>query len=874
MSLWRQVSRGLRTLTRRSAADRDVNDEIQDYLDHATAEHVARGLSPDAARRAARLDLGGVATVTEQVRSYGWENLIATFAADVSYALRGLRAAPGFAAVVIVTLALGVGGTTAIFSAVNPILFNPLSYPGADRLVMITETRSTGARADGTFGMYRWLTDRSRSLEALAVIKPWQPTASETNNSERLSGQRVSASYFQVLGVKPALGQGFSASDDVQNGPNVVILSDALWRRRFAADRTIVGRAISLDDLNFLVIGVMPEHFEDVLAPAAELWAPLQYGMSQGRAWGHHLRTVGRLKPGVGVAAAAREINEIGQAGLNALHPATYGRDVIFATMWLGDDLVRDVKPTLLTVLGAVSLVLVIACVNVTNLLLARGVRRRSEFALRVALGAGQSRLVRQLLAESLVLALLGGIVGMAIAAAGVPALVALAPPGLPRAAAIRVDGSVFLFALGVSTLVGLVVGLIPAFQTARSDPQQDLLHASKRTTGGHRRTRSTLVVAEVALALVLLVASGLLLRSLQRLFAIPSGFDSSRALTLQVQSTRRFDNPGASAASFDQVLDAVRSVPGVTNAEFTSQLPLSGDRDEYGVHFDIGTGQCCSSFRYAVSPGYLNLMRVPLVQGRLFDARDVAGGPLAAIVSQSLATHQFGPESPIGKRLRIGPTDGPQYTIVGVVGDLKQLSLAAADADAVYTTASQSPNGERTVSFVVRTDGEPERLATAISRAVWSIDQTQIINRVATLDALLAATAAERRFALILFEAFALAALVLAVAGIYGILAGSVAERTREIGVRSVLGATRASIVGLVIRQGLTLAVLGIAIGLVGAAVASRLLIALLFRVSPLDPVTYIGVATLLATMATLACGVPAWRAARVDPASTLRAE
>ncbi|HEV2854366.1 MAG TPA: ABC transporter permease [Thermoanaerobaculia bacterium] len=878
MSLWRQLTRGLRALTHRSAADQEIDDEVQHYLEQATAAYAANGLSQEEALRAARLDLGSVLSVREQVRGSGWENAIETLLADLRYAGRRLRAEPGFTAVTVLTVALGVGAMTAIFSAVSPILFEPLPYPDAGRITMIWEIRSDGSHIDGSFGMYRGLVERARSFDAIAVLKPWQPTMTGPEQPERFEGQRVSASYFQVLGVPPVLGRGFQASDDRLNGPNVVVLGDGLWRRRFGGDRTIIGRQITLDENSYMVIGVMPKGFENVLAPSAELWAPLQYDMSQGRAWGHHLRTVGRLRPGISIDQAAREIDQVGQAVLKEQRPETYGDDVDFIATSLQDDITRGVRPALLAVLGAVILVLVIACVNVTNLLLARGVHRRGELALRAALGAGRGRLIRQLFTESLLLAAMGGVVGMGVAMLGVRALVALSPPGLPRVGAIGVDGAVLAFGLGVTTWTGLAFGLIPALQAARSDPYQDLQHGSRRSAGGHRRARGALVVAEVALALVLLVSSGLLLRSLERLFAVAIGFDSSHLLTMQVQTSgRRFDREDQTYRFFAQALEAVRRVPGVTAAAFTSQLPLSGDLDEYGVHFEASPtrpAQTYNTFRYAVSPGYIETMRIPLRQGRLFSENDRAGAPLVALISESLAKLRFPGADPLGQRLRIGPTDGPPYTIVGVVADVRQMSLAMSQSEAVYIPASQWLFADNVMSFVIRARGDEAVLAPSIRQAIWSVDKDQPIVRVAMMDDLLAASAAERRFVLILFEAFALAALVLATAGIYGVLAGSVAERTREIGVRSALGASRRNILALVIGQGMALTGLGAAIGVAGSAAATQAIVAMLFGVSPLDPVTYLGVISLLAGVAMIACGVPAWRAARVDPASTLRAE
>ena len=885
MAVFRQFARGLRALFRGSAADADIADEAQQYVDEAIAAHVARGLTREAAVRAARLEVGGAANIAEEVRGYGWEHLVSTPWSDLRFAARRLRSEPGFTAVSVITLALGIGATTAIFSAVDPILFASLPYPRPDRIVAIAEIMRDGFRNGGTFAIYREFAERVRAFDAVAVYKPWQPTITGAAEPERLEGQRVSAAFFHVLGVAPIVGRDLQPADDRAAGPNVAIISDALWRRRFNADPAVVGRPITLDDTSFTVVGVMSAAFENVLAPRAELWAPLQYDMSQGRAWGHHLRTIARLQPGADVKAAMADVNSLGRA-FTAGHPAEYGR-TDFMVSTLHDDVTRGVKPALLVILGAVALVLVIACVNVTNLLLARGVQRRAEFALRAALGASRGRLIRQLLTESLLVAALGGAAGMGVAAVGVRALVALSPPSLPRAGAIAVDATVFAFGFVVTTAIALAFGAIPALQASKSDPHRDLQHGWRRGSGGHYRTRRALVVAEVALALVLLVGSGLLLRSLERLFAVDAGFDPSGLLTMQVQiNGHRFDDYRASYRFFERALDAVRGVPGVTAVALTSQLPMSGDRDEYGAHFEATPARealTYNVFRYAVSPGYLEAMRVPLRQGRLFDDHDRAGAPLVAIVSESLARRRFGNGSAIGARFRIGPTDGPPYTIVGVVGDVKQVSLALEAADAVYIPASADGAtirsgpwrfADTTMSLVVRAGGDATALAPAIRQAVWSVDKDQPIVRVAALDALVAASAAERRFALVLFEAFALAALLLAAAGIYGVLAGSVAERTREIGVRSALGASRSDILALVVGQGMKLTGAGIAIGLVCAIGASGAVAAMLFGISRLDPITYAGVIGLLTLVAVVACSVPAWRAVRVDPATTLRAE
>jgi predicted permease len=603
----------------------------------------------------------------------------------------------------------------------------------------------------------------------------------------------------------------------------------------------------------------------------------LQYDLSQGRAWGHHLRVVGRMRPGVAAADAAREMDAIARNPVPEFtRPPHASAAHGFIVASLKDDVTRGIRPALLAVFGAVALVLVIACVNVTNLLLARGVRRRGELALRAALGAGRHRLVRQLLTESLLLASLGGIAGLAVAVVGVRALVPLVPAGLPRAAAIGVGGGAFGFALGLTTFVGLVFGLVPAFQGARSDPQESLVSAGRRSTGRHRRVRGALVVAEVAVAVVVLAGAGLLLRSIQRLFAVPAGFDPSSIVTMRVETAGpRLAADSATARFFAQALDAVRRVAGVASAALTSQLPLSGERDLYGLRFDGAVaddpGEAGGTLRYAVSPGYFETMRIPVRRGRRFDERDRAGAPLVAVISESVARRRLPGLDPLGRQVTVG--SGAPYTVVGVVGDVRQ-ALASSDADAVYVPAAQWRFADRAMSLVVRARGAPAELVPALRRAVWSADRGQAIERVATMNHLLTTSVADRRFALLLFEVFALVAVVLAAAGIYGVLATGVAERTREVGVRAALGATPSDIVGLVLREGMLLAGVGVLLGLAGAAAASRAVVSLLFGVSRVDPVTYGGVVAVLGTVALLAGAVPAWRAARVDPMEALRAE
>jgi putative ABC transport system permease protein len=811
-----------------------------------------------------------------------------TLLADLRYALRMLAKNPGFTAVAVLTLALGIGASTAIFSVVNPVLFEPLPYPDAGRLTAIWDIFQ-GARSEVTFHTYRELVQRCHSFDAIAVIEPWQPTMTGPAEPERVDGQSVSASYFRVLGVAPALGRDFQASDDQFHGPKLAMLSDGLWRRRFLGDRAIVGHQVTLDGDLYTVIGVMPRRFENVLAPSTQIWSPTQYDTQHittldTTEWGHHLRMVGRLRSGVSRDQARRDVDAIAHTPVPEFPRARWASlKNGFILDSLQDDVTRGVRPALLAVLGAVLLVLAIASVNVTNLLLARGAQRRGEFAMRAALGAGRMRMVRQLLTESLLLSGLAGALAMEVADFGVRALVALSPPGLPRVGAIVVNGAVFAFALGITTVVGLAVGLIPALNASRGDLHAGLQQSSPRTAGGHQRTRRSLVVAEVALALVLLVSAGLLLRSLERLLAVDPGFNPSHLLTMQVQTSgHQFDDspaaPGIGASTrhrfFAQALEAVRRVPGVKAAAFTSLLPLTDDSQfgVYGTLFENGGGH--DVFRYVVSPGYIETMGIPLVRGRLLNEHDVAGSPQAVLISESLARLEFHGQDPIGKRVHIGPRDRPRYTVVGVVGDVRQASLDESDLNAVFITASQSWFADEALSVVVSARGDATALAPAIRKAIWSVDKDQPIVRVATMDDLLAASAAERRFALVLFEVFGVVALILAAAGIYGVLSSNVTERTREIGIRSALGASRRSILEAVVRQGMMLAGFGIVIGLLGAVAASHTLITLLFGVSQLDPITYLGVIALLLAAALLSSYVPARRATKVDPTVALRYE
>src|SRR5215813_2504088 len=894
----KEISRRMARLKLAPARELEIIEELAQHLDDRYQELLLGGASEAHAERLtlAELNENEFGELQRLERKTQPEpivtgtnrriNMVADIWNDLRFGLRMLLKRPGFTAIAVITLALGIGASTAIFSALNPILFEPLPYPDAGQLVTISDDLGMIDSSVGmTFGTYRELVQRSRSFTAIAVARPWQPAMTGTEEPERLEGQRVNASYFQVLGVSPVLGLNFNSADDRVNGPNVIIISERLWQRRFNGESAIVGRQVTLDGGSFTVIGVMPRAFENVLSPRAEVWALLQYDSSlpsfDGREWGRHLRMIGRLKPGIGTDQARSELNTIARTPLPEFpRPPHANLDSGVLLISLQDQVTRGVKPALMAVLGAVVLLLLIACVNVTNLLLARGANRRGEFAMRIALGAERNRMIRQLLTESLLLAMIGGALGLLVAHFGVRALVTLSPIELPRMADIAVDGTVFAFALGITTLIGLGVGLIPALYASRGDLNIKLQQSSRRTTGGHQWMRRTLVIAEVSLALVLLAGAGLLFRSLSLLYAIDPGFDTSQLLTMQVQASGTQFDDERTHRFFAESLEAVRQLPGVSAAAFTSQLPLSGDLDDgYGVRFESSMTDrpedTRGAFRYAVSPGYLEAMAIPLRSGRLLNAHDTVNTPPVVLISESLARSKFQDQDPIGQRLRVGANDGPWSTIVGVVGDVKQTSLTVSQLNAVYMMTDQwRLFADRALWLVVRTQGEPAVLASAIRQAIWSVDKDQPIVHVATMDQRLASSAAERRFALILFEAFGFVAVVLVAVGLYGVLSASVTERTREIGVRLALGAQRRDVLWLILRQGLALTLAGVSIGLLASWAVTRLLTKLLYGISATDPLVFGGVAFLLSAVALLACYVPARRAIKVDPLVVLRYE
>ncbi len=810
-------------------------------------------------------------------RRQSGDGLVMTFLADLRIAARLLRRAPAFTIVSVLTLGLAIGATTSIFSVIEPVLLRPLPYPTPDRIAFVWERGRDGSRDNVGYATFRDFMNESKTIEYAAAMGDWQPTLSGKDNPERVSGDRVSWQYFRTLGVRPEIGRDFLADDDVPGKNQIVILSHNLWARRYGSDPTIVGRTISIDDNPMTVIGVMPASFDNVASPGAQIWRALGYA---NQPWTcrtcHHLRMLARIRPGVSMDAAVTELDQIHKR-MEKAYPDQYA-SIGALVVRMQDEATREFRPALLALGAAVFLVLLIAVANVVSLQLARAVRREEEFAIRAALGAKRSRLIGQLLTEGLLLALLGGGAGLLVARLSLPLLVTRLPMTMPRLTAIHLD----VAALGAVTALVLLLALVMGLAPARG-PVVDLginLRSGRRLSGGNHATRAALVIGEVALAVMLLVSAGLVAKSLMRLLSVDAGFDPTHLLTLQVNSSgTNYRKDAAIFAHHDRVRELVGALPGVTSVTLTNQLPLGGNVDMYGVidpeNIPSNPELVPSGDRYVVPPGYFATMRIPIVRGRAFTAVDAADtSNKVVLVSAALAQRMWPGANPLGKRIRVGGVKAPDRVVIGVTGNVHHRGLDAATTLQWYAPEHQWLEADNQVVLVVRTAGDPAAIAPTVRKTIASIDASQPIINVATMDQVIATSTMQRRLALVVFGAFAVAALLLSVAGIYGVLAGSVAERTREIGVRSALGATPRDIVGLVVGQGGRLSALGIILGLAGSVALTRYLRTLLFGIGPNDPATLVGVAVLLGLVTLLACWIPATRAARVDPSRALQSD
>jgi putative ABC transport system permease protein len=801
--------------------------------------------------------------------------MLSTFLGDMHVGARQLRRAPAFATTAILTLAVAIGATAAILSVIEPVLVRPLPYPSAERIMFVWERDRDGARDNLGYQTILDVGNTARSVERWAAIGSWEPTLGD-DRPERVSGDRVSWSYFRTLGVKPALGRDFLAEEDQPDRNGEVILSHGLWQRRYAGDSAIVGKRIAIGSARMTVVGVMPASFDNVVTPSAEIWRVLGYSPTLGYACRtcHHLRMIARIKPGVSLDAARSEIDGI-FVRLIALFPKEYA-SVGATVVSMQAELTRDYQPALLALSGAVLLVLLIAIANVVNLQLARAVRRNTEFAIRAALGAERGRLTRQLLAEGLVLALAGGIAGIAVAAIALPALVNQLPRGLPRLTAIHLDVGVLAAVAVVILLVTLSMAILPGRRSDRG--LGDALRSGRRlASNAQHRTRSSLVVAEVALAAMLLGGAALVARSVVRLLSVNAGFDTTHLLSLEVSAVGpRYPDDASIYRFHDALRAAVGAVPGVASVALSNQLPLAGNLDRYGV---VDTDNpppnpelVPNGDRYVVTPEYLRTMRIPLVAGRWFSDVEAADtSNRVALVSASLAAKLWPGQRALGRHIRMGGNTRPIRTIVGVTGDVKHTGLDAVTTQQFYVPDRQWFEADNGV-VVVRTSTDPAAVAAAVRRAISAIDPALPVVRITTMDQLIAATTAQRRLALVLFGAFATAALLLAAAGIYGVLAGNVAERTREIGLRTALGATPREVMTMIVAQGARLGVLGLAIGLALGAALAKYLRTFLFEIGPSDPIALVIVVATLGIVVVGACAIPARRAVRVDPVEALR--
>jgi len=804
-----------------------------------------------------------------------------TFLQDLRYGMRALLKRPGFTLIAVITIALGIGANTAIFSVVNALLLRSLPYADSNRLVTVGSSESGAINNTGYATFVDWRA-RSQSFEQMTIIRSWGGTATGQGDPEMVNGLRVSDGYFRMLGVGPALGRDFKAEEDRPDTRFVVMLSHAFWQRRFNADPSVIGKPMVLSGQTFTIVGVMPQGFEDYLAAnfykPADIWGPLGYDVSQRFACRtcQHLKVMGRLKAGVSPEQATTEMTAIHEA-IRRENPKTYQSPGV-GVKRLQDQFTGPVRPALYLLLVAVGFVLLIACANVANLLLARAAHRSKEIAVRLALGASRWRIIRQLLTESLSLSLIGASVGLLFAMWGTELLVNLSPATMLKLQDVRTDGRVLGFTLLVSLVTGVLFGLFPALQSARADVQLALKEAGDRTQSGRQnRLRSLLVVSEIALALVLLVGAGLLVRSFIRILNVAPGFEQRSLLTMMVPAVgTKYQQDESVVAFYQSVLDRVKTLPGVEAAGIVSNLPFGGNGDRVGFHIEekplANPAEAPSAERYGISPEYLRAMGIPVLRGRSFSDEDTAGKPLVVLIGATLAKRYWPNEDPIGKRVRLGDSTGPLRTIVGIVGDVDHQGLDAPPDIQVYT-----PQAQFTDSFmqlVVRTKVDPASLTAAVRNEIRAVDADIPVYQIATMRQLVSSSVAQRRFTLVLIAAFAAIALLMSAIGIYGVMSYAVSQRTQEIGIRVALGAQTRDVLKLVLNRGMALAGAGVAVGLAGAFALTRLMEGMLFGIRATDPLTFAGVALLLILVALLACYIPARRATRVDPMVALRYE
>ncbi|HEV2297292.1 MAG TPA: ABC transporter permease [Candidatus Acidoferrales bacterium] len=880
--------------------EEDLSEEIKSHLDMAARDRTDRGESAAQANAAAHREFGNAAVVREVTHDqWGWawfQNLLQ----DVRFGLRMLRKSPGFTAVATLTLALGIGANTVLFSVVNGVLLNPLPYPHPEQVVIAGGwfPGFGSGHGEGPISYPDFLdwTRLNHTFSSLAAYRETSFNLTEQGDAEQVTAMDVSAGFFPLLDVNPILGRSFSSAEDQLGGPPAVILSGGLWKTKFGSSPDIIGKALNLDGTDYTVVGVIPENFyfccSSVEFRLSDVYVPI--GASRDPAVRDRRMTpgiwaVGRMKQDVALAQARADMN--GVARIMAAAYPDIDKEAGIVVRPLKQVMVRDIRSFLLVLLAAVGFVLLIACVNVANLLLARATGRWREFAIRAALGASQSRVVRQLLTESVLLAMAGGALGLLVASWGTRAALTALPSALPRANDVRLDPRVLLFTLGISLVAGILFGLAPALRTSHPDLHETLKEGGRGASGARYRTQNIFVVAEMALAVVLLIGAGLTIRTLVDLWSINPGFDPHNVLSFRVGFPPSLANADAKTirATLRQFADKIASVPGVSAVSLTAGARPLGHESAL-IFWREGQPKPASessmpfALWYRVDPDYLTVMKIPLLRGRFLTAQDDANAPGVCVVDEDFARKFFGTEDPIGKRLNFSLVYNQPLQIVGVVGHVKHYGLdETADSPILaqfYMSPMQLPDdqlktwGVSIAGYVIRTQGSPGAFTGAVRDALREFNSKAVLYEPETMDSVIVRSLASRRFAVILLGVFAALALALASIGIYGVISYVAGQRTHEIGIRIALGAQRSDILKMVLGHGTRLAIIGVVIGLAVAAGLTRLMSKILYGVSSTDPLTFALVAIVLTLVALAACCIPARRAMRVDPIIALRYE
>ncbi len=875
---------------------RDLNEEVATHLRMSAQDRVARGENPARAAQFACREMGNATLIRETTRDqWGWRWLEA-LAQDVRYAFRMLRKSPEFTTVAVLTLALGIGANTALFSVVNGVLLNPLPYPHPNQVVSVSPSDMNGDEGSASYPDFLDWVRENRTFSSLAAYKSFDSfNWARQSEAERVSAVDVSTSFLPTLGVNPVLGHNFTSAQDQPNAAPVVILSYGFWKSKFGSSSDVLGKTMDLDGAAYTIVGVLPQSFYfcciNINFVPGDVYVPLgatKNPFLTDRKVHPGIQGVGRIKDGLTLAQARADMARVGR-NLAATYPEADKDRTIIVTP-LKQEMVKDIQPFLLVLLAAVGFVLLIACVNVANLLLARSTGRAREFAIRAALGASQGRVVRQLLTESVLLAFCGGALGLLLASWGTSAGLSILPSTLPRAQDVRIDPHVLLFTLVVSLVAGILFGLAPALKISHPDLHETLKEGGRGASGAKYRTQGIFVIVEMALAVVLLVGAGLTIRTLMELWGANPGFNPHNVLSLSVGFPPSVaQNASQTRATLRQVTDKIASVPGVSSISLMNgAFPMNGESDLpfwiEGQPKPASEQVSPDAIWYIAGPGYLNVMKIPLLRGRFLSPQDDAKSPQVCVIDEDFARKYFGNRDPIGKRINFDLVLEGQAEIVGVVGHVKQFGLDETGDNAVYpqfyTSYFQLPDSLFTgeplsaTGFVVRTQSSPDAFIGAIRNALHDFNSQAVVYDTETMDHIVSQSVASQRFAMILLAVFAGLALILASIGIYGVISYIAGQRTHEIGIRIALGAQRSDIMKIVLGQGARLALLGVVIGLAASAGLTRLMSKILFGVTSLDPLTFACVAIVLALVALAACYIPARRAMKVDPMVALRYE